>query len=444
MTAHKYDEKPQVVFSPDAQRFLKNAPDTKLSILCGRNNGGKSFILKTLAEQIGVTASYLGPARYQNFNVLTPYLPDRRGQKRSTKKFEEFLRQWRNEQQNIDNSPLNLPEAIASLSNTKRAQLIEIVQDLLGATMEIKHTVEDNSMSNQYIAIDGHNMSFTSSGVRLITSLMTSLLDDEYEVFLVDEPELGISPEVQGVIADFLLDDESRKKYFGHVKSLILATHSTIFLDRTDAKNNYFVEKKDDLISMTQAQSVSEINKMHFFLMGNRLEHLYLPSAIVIVEGKTDHKYIQRSLICRFPDNQISVVAANTDNRVKEVLNTAKSLLGDIQKSPFRDRLFTVLDKIHVKGLAASLEKMGLAKDQIIVWDENGIEYYYPEKILKKIYGASGPIKIIGDSVVINGIAKTKNDLADEVVARVDPDTEYPDEFESKFLKKIDAVVTFK
>ena len=223
MSDLKFDEKPKVVFSPEAQRFLNGTPKLPFGVLCGRNNSGKSFILKTLAEQIGDKASYLGPARYQNFNSLSPYRPDRHGQKRGAKKHQEFFNQWRNQQKNIGNSPLNLQEAIAQLSNKKRAQLIEIVQDLLGTKMEIKHTVEENSMSHQYVAVEGHNMSFTSSGVRLIASLVTSLLDDEYEVFLVDEPELGISPEVQGIIADFLLDDKYRKKYFSHAKSIILA-----------------------------------------------------------------------------------------------------------------------------------------------------------------------------------------------------------------------------
>lgn len=436
---YKYDERPAVVFSADAQRFMNEAPNRVLSVLCGRNNCGKSFVLKSLAEQIGDKASYLGPARYQNFQYLTSYQPQK--QKRSQREHSQFISNWRNQQQNIDNSPRDLQQAIAQLSNGKRDQLTQIMEDLLSVSMEIKHTIEDNEMSNQYISVDGHNMSFTSSGYRLIASLITSLLDDEYEVFLIDEPELGISPEVQGVIADFLLNSEMREKYFSHAKSITMATHSTIFLDRSDVRNNFFVEKHADEIDIEQASTISDINKMHFFLLGNRLEHLYLPSAIVIVEGKTDHKYIERALISRFPDNQISVVAANTDNRIKEVFNTAKSLLGDFQKSPFKERVFAVLDRVHTEGMVETLESMGMPKDQIVTWDKNGIEYNYPKKVLEKIYGASGPLKIIGDSVVINGITRKKDDLAEEVVARVDSDTEYPEEFEIKLLEKISKVV---
>ena len=83
--------------------------------------------------------------------------------------------------------------------------------------MELKFTAPDNSMSQKYISVDGHNISYTSSGYRLITTLITSLLDDEYDTFLIDEPELGISPEAQGLFADFLFDKDIRKKYFGRI-----------------------------------------------------------------------------------------------------------------------------------------------------------------------------------------------------------------------------------
>lgn len=45
-------------------------------------------------------------------------------------------------------------------------------------------------------------------------TLVTSLLNAEYDTYLIDEPELGISPEAQGILADFLFDRSHREKYF--------------------------------------------------------------------------------------------------------------------------------------------------------------------------------------------------------------------------------------
>ena len=433
---YQYDQRPGTQFAEQAQSFMQSIQDCEYVVLCGRNNCGKSYLLKTLTQQAGERASYLGPARYQNFNVLGSFAPNR-NQRRRTKKHQEFMNQWRNQQQNLDNSPFNLQQAIAELSNDKRNQLFEIMQSLLGSKMELRHTVENNSMSQQYISVNGHNISFTSSGYRLITSLITSLLDEEFDTFFIDEPELGISPEAQGVFSDFLFNKEIRDKYFGHIKTLVLATHSTIFLDRNEITNNYFVEKDGDLIDITRVQNISDINRMHFFLLGNRLETLYMPSVIIIVEGKCDYKYINRMINIHFENSNVSVIQANGDSRIKEIFNLTKNLFGDIQKSPYRDRIFAVLDSVHGKGLTASLESMGLPKDNIVIWQKNGIEYYYPNQILQSIYGSTGEVEIDGDMVKLNGIEYNKNQLAELVVDKLTKETELPQEFSEEFMNKI-------
>lgn len=433
---YQYDQRPGTQFAEQAQSFMQTIQDREYVVLCGRNNCGKSYLLKTLTQQAGERASYLGPARYQNFNVLGSFAPNR-NQRRRTKKHQEFMNQWRNQQQNLDNSPFNLQQAIAELSNDKRNQLFEIMESLLGSKMELRHTVENNSMSQQYISVNGHNISFTSSGYRLITSLITSLLDEEFDTFFIDEPELGISPEAQGVFSDFLFNKEIRDRYFGHIKTLVLATHSTIFLDRNEITNNYFVEKDGDLIDITRVQNISDINRMHFFLLGNRLETLYMPSVIIIVEGKCDYKYINRLINIHFENSNVSVIQANGDSRIKEIFNLTKNLFGDIQKSPYKDRIFAVLDSVHGKGLTASLESMGLPKENIITWQRNGIEYYYPAQILQSIYGSAGEIEIDGDIVKLNGIEYNKNQLAELVVDKLTKEIELPQEFSEEFMSKI-------
>jgi len=433
---YQYDQRPGTQFAELAQSFMQTIQDCEYVVLCGRNNCGKSYLLKTLTQQAGERASYLGPARYQNFNVLGSFAPNR-NQRRRTKKHQEFMSQWQNQQQNLDNSPFNLQQAIAEMSNDKRDQLFEIMQSLLGSKMELRHTVENNSMSQQYISVNGHNISFTSSGYRLITSLITSLLDEEFDTFFIDEPELGISPEAQGVFSDFLFNKEIRDRYFGHIKTLVLATHSTIFLDRNEIANNYFVEKEGDIIEVTRVKNISDINRMHFFLLGNRLETLYMPSVIIIVEGKCDYKYINRMINIHFENSNVSVIQANGDSRIKEIFNLTKNLFGDIQKSPYKDRIFAVLDSVHGKGLTASLESMGLPKDNIVTWKKNGIEYYYPGQILQSIYGSTGEILIDGDLVKLNGIEYNKNQLADLVVDKLTKEVELPNEFSEEFMNKI-------
>lgn len=423
---YKFDEKPHTHISNLSTQTVERIRNSECSVLVGRNNCGKSFLLKTLTQGWGNTATYLGPARYQNFNLLGFSTPS---SNRRNEKWNQFISQWQQQSQNIDNSPVNLQQAISELSDDSRSKLTEIIKLLLGVSLEIKHTVLDNSMSQKYISCDGHNISYTSSGFRLITTLITSLLDTDFDTFLIDEPELGISPEAQGILADFLFNRTYRDKYFPHIKTIIFATHSTIFLDRQNVANNYMVEKVGDQISVRQIESQAEFNKIHFFLLGNRFETLFLPSAIVIVEGKTDHKFIDRVLTTLFPNHTISIICANSDARIKEVLNITKGIFSDLQRSPYKDRIFIVLDSVHSNSLPSELERMGIPAENIIKWTKNGIEHFYPPEILDKIYGAGGELVINGDNVSRNGFNYSKNELVDKVVGLVDKDTKMNDEF---------------
>lgn len=432
-----FDQKPNTNLSENAQSALDVIRSSEYAVLVGRNNCGKTFLLKSLTHSLGESASYLGPQRYQNFSTLGYYTPNRN---KKQQKWRDFNQQWQSQSQNIDNSPLSLQQAIAELGDKQRDKLIEIIEVLLNTKLEILHTVSDNSMSQKYISCNGHNISFTSSGFRLITTLVTCLLDEDYEFFLIDEPELGISPEAQGVLADFLFDKAHRAKYFPHIKTIILATHSTIFLDRLNIKNNFIVEKNGNTIDIKHVSNQLDFNKIHFFLLGNRFETLYLPSAIILVEGKTDQKYLSKILDIEFPGVQFSVINATSDSRMKEILHIAKDLFSDIQKSPYRDRVIAVLDKVHGKDIISSIKDMGFKAENILVWDENGIEYYYPTAIINTIFSSSDPIQIKDDNVECNGISYKKAELVEKVLIHLDEHVVYPEEFKKKFLNKIEAI----
>jgi predicted ATP-dependent endonuclease of OLD family len=208
---YQYDQRPGTKIADESADAILKLRASEYSVLVGRNNCGKSFLLKTLTSQWGSGASYLGPARYQNFNLLGYFTPNRN---RKNEKWNAFTREWGNQQLNLDNSLINLRQGIAELSDVQRGNLRIIVKLLLNVDLELRHTVANNTMSQQYISCSGHNISFTSSGFRLIMTLLVSLLDADYDTFLIDEPELGISPEAQGVMADFLFDRSHRQMYF--------------------------------------------------------------------------------------------------------------------------------------------------------------------------------------------------------------------------------------
>ncbi len=205
---YSYKQRPKTAFSQEAEELIPNFQQEEYVVFVGKNNCGKSFLLKTLKQRFGVGSFYLGPARYQNFNLLTFYLP---GQTTKENKHREFMNQFNQDQQNIDNSPVNLQQSISELSDAQRDFFAEIMKNLLDVDIGIESTDPLNTMSQKYISCSGHNLSFTSSGLRLVATLVTSLLDPNYDTFLIDEPELGISPEAQGrLLIFFLIANEER------------------------------------------------------------------------------------------------------------------------------------------------------------------------------------------------------------------------------------------
>lgn len=435
--SYRYNERPKTIIRNAEGTKLGDLKNLEYAVFVGRNNSGKSFVLKALTEHWGKKVSYLGPARYQNFSLLTPYTPTEGKQEQ---KWQQFTSQWSSATENFDNSPLNLQQAIAELSDDQRLKLKSIVKALLDVDLDFSFTLSNNDMSQKYVSCNGHNISFTSSGLRLIITVIVSLLDDTYDRVMIDEPELGISPEAQGVLSDFLSDGELRKKNFPHIKSLILATHSSVFLDRQNIRNNFIIRKSGDEISINKIDTYQEFNRIHFFLLGNRFETLYLPSAILLVEGKSDCMFIERVLSVLYPSSRFSVIAANGDGEIKRYLHITSGLLNGIQRSPYHDRLFVVLDSQHSAGLAQEISSMGVPKSRIIEWSKNGIEFFYPDEILDGIFGSGPEIEIEGSVVSRNGIRFNKTELAEKVCGAIRPETKMNSELKNKLLEKLDEL----
>ena len=289
----------------------------------------------------------------------------------------------------------------------------------------------------------GQNLSVGSTGTRLLMTILGICMDERFKFILIDEPELGLSPKVQQVFSALLRDTKMRAKYFAHLQKVILATHSHIFLDRTDIQNNFVISKLDKQISLQQVQTLNDFHRLQFNLLGNDLETMFFPSAIVIVEGQTDYAYLDRILQLRFPTNRITVTQSGGD--VKRKVHALKEVFGDLSKSPIRNRLFVVVDSVHPRGLSSELQSMGVEANNIVIWDHNSIEYIYPIPLVSDIYSCAPEriheLSISGDRIMLNGIIKTKDELAKEIIKRLDSSIALPIELEDKLLIPIKSAI---
>lgn len=165
-----------------------------------------------------------------------------------------------------------------------------------------------------------------------------------------------------------------------------------------------------------------------------------MPSAIIFVEGPSEETFLSRALELRFPHLSISIVNATNDGEMKRYGYMMKQLFPEFQHSPYKDRIITVLDSVHGKGITDSLKRIGFPDNQIVVWSRNGIEHLYPDSVMQQIFGGSGALSIIGDDVTMNGTTEKKSELARKVANKLSHDTIYPDELEKKLFALIDRV----
>lgn len=437
MAAHR---KSDIEFVPALQAFSQVRADSPLTVLAGPNNSGKSLTLRWLKSTLGRTSYFVGTNRFYHVYHFSTGIrePNELDQFESN-----FQSHFNDDKHNHEQNVFDLSRIIIGLSDEKRAALFKLCGTLIGNTFSMKKVDDLNDLSPRYIDMDGQNLSVGSTGTRLLMTILGLCMDDRFKAILIDEPELGLSPRVQAALSTFFQDQEERKKYFPHLERVFLATHSHLFLARSDITSNYVVMKEEKRISLNRVQDISGFHRLQFNLLGNAFESMFFPSAILVVEGKTDFAYIDRLIQQRFPGRRVTVIPSHGD--VKKKVCGLREAFGDFDKSPFRSRIFVVLDKTHQPGLVAELVRLGVLENHVVVWPQNGIEFYYPDGVLANIFACSHDqvkeLKIDGDIVSLNGINKTKNELVNDVIRQMDATSALPTELTTRLLGPIaDAI----
>jgi predicted ATPase len=432
--------KDSLIFTPSLDTFAETREGRPLTVISGPNNSGKSLVLKWLKRRFGRDTYLIGTNRFYHVYHFSTGVRD----PRQLDNFEnQFNQSFSQDEYNHEQNFYDLNSVIGALGDKKRDALFKLCGELIGSTFQLKRLEDDNELSARYIDMDGQNLSVGSTGTRLLMTILGICMDERYQRILIDEPELGLGPRVQQELCALLEDNKRRAEYFPHLKQIFISTHSHLFLSRMSMNDNFVVTKTGVNIALKQVELMSDFHRLQFNLLGNSLESMFFPSAIVVVEGKTDYEYLERILALKFPGRRITVIPANGD--VKRVVFGLSGAFGEITKSPFRQRLFVVLDSVHQRGLSAELQAMGVHAEHVICWDKNGIEYVYPATLMASVFACDAAqiasVVMEGDVLKLNGIEKKKNDLKDEILKALDSTTELPEELRTKLLKPIEDAI---
>lgn len=348
-----------------------------------------------------------------------------------------------NDHHNFEGSYFNCATAVARLSNERRKLLFSVFSELFESDIRVVPEDPSNEFSNRYISVDGDSLSVTSSGTRLFLGLMAALMDDRFTTVAIDEPELGLSPILQRKLAEIIIRGFRKSELLPHNPNIILSTHSHLFLDRLNPTNNMTVTKKENLIRATKCSGLTELQEIHFRLLGNELSDIFLPDAIMFVEGKTDKQYLEKIFSIHLPNSRVVVQECGGD--IAKRLSYWVDSMGDMQVSPYRNRTFIVYDSVRQAGIERACAQAGIPPHGRIQWNGNGIEYVYPPEILAQIYMRSGitaeDLVIDGDSVSFGEITYKKNVLCEKVIERLTKMTVLPIELREKLLEPMASVV---
>ncbi|ALH82807.1 AAA family ATPase [Sphingopyxis macrogoltabida] len=423
----------QLIFEPPIAEFVESRSEAFYTTFSGSNNSGKSLILKNVKMRLGRGAYMAGPHRFYH---VTEIATQRFNPNDYDSWHSSFVNEANNAEHNYEHNYIDLGRIIGGLKDVKRAKLFKLCAEMIGVPFALKRRDPDNELSPRYVDMDGQNLATGSTGTRLLMTLLGLCLDEQFQYLLIDEPELGLSPRLQGELARFFADAAKRQEFFPHLKGIYVATHSHLMLDKRNISNNFIVTKNGAKIGIEQVTTVPRLHSLQFNMLGNSLEDLFLPAAIVICEGKTDRPFIERSFQHQFPGRRILVIEGQGD--VKRIFRNLCTSLGDIRKSPFQERTFIVLDSVHTAGTAADLVAMGAKAANVIVWNKNGIEYVYPPQLVAQAFscGVSNieDMTIDGDNLTIGNMTLRKIDLSDQVLSGIGPDTTHADEFVSKLV----------
>lgn len=425
-------------FKPTLPELMQMQEGQKVTILTGYNNSGKSAYLKKMAESDQVL--YLGPNRFYSFHYMQLFNHD----ENEIINFRNNMHNVRNSQySNFEGSFYDTGRALTRLTDDRRRKLFDVFKELFGVPISVKPEFENNEFSNRYVDIAGDSLSVTSSGTRLFLGVLAALMDERFRVVALDEPELGLSPMLQSKLAPILIGRQRDTELFPHNPHFFITTHSHAFLDKQVPTNNFIVSRSGNLIQARRCVDKQELIDIQFRMLGNDLSNLFLPDAIVFVEGETDKMFLRKVLQTALPDRKIVVESCNGDIAAR--LNSWSSVIGDLQTGPYRNRTFVVADSVMQSGLERVINRLGIPPSSVIRWNANGIEYLYPTALLSLVFEAQvanqNELTIDGDRVSAHGITKTKMELATEVVSRIAQDTTYLPEIHDKLILPLQAAI---
>lgn len=379
--------------------------DKNLFVIVGGNNSGKSTFLRAVTSSLPNSFSVV-----VNRTILVGEGPL---DKNYQKNLDSYLNQTK---EALDDNYQRQTRALQDFFNLEdeyRALIIDWYNQYFPNRLYEERENIKNSASSMVLKVGGFSITKQGSGMRSTLEIFIKLFDPSIKVLCIDEPELGLEPYLQKYLFEAIKDKVSPDK------KIFIATHSHHFLDHEDVANNYVCERNSSgQIIISQA---TDLKPIIFRLLGNTLASMLLPEKILILEGSSDLTYLRKCLEL-LGKSDFAIHNSRSNGNISYGINAITQFLrlNNENFSVYKDNVYVLADAAkdvivrEWKGLLTNAA-------QLKVLSRNGVEYYYPERILKEVFQTEENRNNIVDQYLqnnpngFNGMTISKNDLSKKV-----------------------------
>lgn len=399
--------------------------DKVFFVVVGANNSGKSTFLRSIHKTYREN-SYL-------VNVNRTVL---KGEGALQKDYQKNYSTFQNaSQKNADDNvekPFQVLQDFFNLKDSDRKPIIDWYNNYFLNQIYEEREDPENSASPMFLKVNGHSITKQGSGMRSTLEIFIKLFDPKIKILCIDEPELGLEPYLQKYLFHAIKDKASLEK------KIFLSTHSHHFLDYEAIDNNYVCKRNSS--GKIAVEKVEDLKPIIFRLLGNTLSSLLLPENILVLEGASDVTFLNKCLLLMNKKNY-AIHNSGGDGNISYAVGAITQFLKfhEQTNSIYKNNIYVIADKggdIHTREWNKLLPA---PSSQLKILPKNGIEYFYPERILQTIFKTDDSRdKIItgylaSNPVQYNEVRLTKVQLAQKVSEDLNSD-DFLDESNDLFV----------
>lgn len=285
-----------------------------------------------------------------------------------------------------------LENFLSELDKIKIADLkhgFQGVNDVGKLVRKVRINLDNGIISDSLLKGSGTQRLLIFCLLRLIAEQRKDKRDRD-TIFLIDEPDLHLHPQLQKQIK--VIMEKLSVNY-----PVIIATHSHLMIGKKIPTAGIIkkIYKENNVVKSDEISNEEKLFRELFTYLGYIPSDFLLPDNLILVEGKFDKQFLDKVIELMRENGEvsdeydISIIDIGGDGQIKKALKFIQDLPSAIsffQGLPaYQGRFCGLFDKTKERSLTDFRHKAADTNKpfRIVCLDKNGIEYYYPQSLLK-------------------------------------------------------------